>query len=77
MIMSFRPTEEQEKRLNKLAKETGRTKTYYVKKAVQKYLDEMELIYLAHSRAEKVKSGESKTYSLDEVIEENGLSDKI
>jgi predicted DNA-binding protein len=37
----------------------------------------MEDIYLAEKRAEDVKAGRTETYSLDEVIKENGLSDKI
>lgn len=62
-------------RLIKLAKLTGRTKSYYIKEAVEEKLEEMELVYLAQSRAEDVKSGRSATVSWDKVKSENGLQD--
>ncbi|HCC36448.1 MAG TPA: CopG family transcriptional regulator [Treponema sp.] len=75
--MSFRIPEEMMERLNNLAHITGRSKTYYVQEAVQEKISELEIIYLAKQRAENVRSGKSKTYTLDEVIAENGLSGKI
>lgn len=62
-------------RLVRLAKMTGRTKSYYIKEAVKEKLDEMELVYLAKSRAENVRAGKSKTISWEEVKEQNGLQD--
>lgn len=64
-------------RLNNLAKKTGRTKTYYIQEALLDKVSDLEMIYLAQKRDEDVRAGKSKTYSLDEVIEENGLSDQI
>ncbi|WP_303921092.1 DUF6290 family protein [Treponema berlinense] len=60
-------------RLNNLAKMTGRTKSYYIKEAVEESLVDMELAYLAQSRAEDVKKGKSKTISWEEVKQQNGL----
>ena len=62
-------------RLVRLAKMTVRTKSYYIKEAVKEKLDEMELVYLAKSRAENVRAGKSKTISWEEVKEQNGLQD--
>ncbi|MDR1747871.1 MAG: ribbon-helix-helix protein, CopG family [Spirochaetaceae bacterium] len=73
--MSFRISEELMERLNNLADMTGRSKTYYVQEAVQEKISELEMIYLAKQRAENVRAGRSKTYTLDEVLERNGLSD--
>ncbi len=64
-------------RLTQLAKMTGRTKSYYIKEAVTEKLADLELIYLAQSRAEDLRAGRSKTYTLEEVITENGLSGDI
>lgn len=64
-------------RLTQLAKMTGRTKSYYIKEAVTEKLANLELIYLAQSRAEDLRAGRSKTYTLEEVIAENGLSGDI
>ena len=54
-------------RLTKLANMTGRTKSYYIKEAVEEKLDELEMIYLAQSRAEDVRAGRSSTISLEEL----------
>lgn len=42
-----------EKRLDNLAKKTGRTKTYYVREAILTHLEELEDKYLALSRLKK------------------------
>jgi len=47
-----------EKRLERLAKRTGRTKTYYAREAIIERLDDLERIYLAeqaHVRHRKSK----------------------
>lgn len=58
-----------------LAKMTGRTKSYYIKEAVNEYLDELELIYLAKSRAEDLRAGRSSAIPWDEVKRQNDLQD--
>lgn len=75
--ISVRLPKELADRLNELAKQTGRTRTYYIHEALADKVSELETIYLAQKRDEDVRAGRSKTYSLDEVIEENGLSDQI
>ena len=62
-------------RLDLLAKQTGRTKTYYVREAILEHLDDFEDIYLAESRFEAVKAGRSRTYTLEEVERDLGLAD--
>lgn len=62
-------------RLNELARKTGRTKSYYIKEAVEENLVDMELIYLAQSRAEDVRKGISDTIPWEEVKKQNGLQD--
>ena len=60
-------------RLTELARRTGRTRSYYIKEAVEEKLVDMELIYLAQSRAEDLRAGRSSTISLDEIGEKYGL----
>ena len=60
-------------RLTELARRTGRTRYYYIKEAVEEKLVDMELIYLAQSRAEDLRAGRSSTISLDEIGEKYGL----
>ncbi len=62
-------------RLNELARKTGRTKSYYIKEAIEENLVDMELVYLAQSRAEDVRKGKSKTISWEDVKQQNGLQD--
>ncbi|WP_245587062.1 type II toxin-antitoxin system RelB family antitoxin [Pelistega indica] len=54
-------------RLNDLAKKTGRTKSFYAREAILKYLEDLEDIYLAEKELEQVRAGKSKTYSAEEV----------
>lgn len=58
-----------EDKLSRLAKETGRSKSYYVKEALKNYLEEREDYLLALSVLEKV---EPRT-SINDVRKELGL----
>ena len=42
-----------EERLNRLAAETGRTKTALAREAIAEYIDDLEDYYLAEARARK------------------------
>ncbi|TPE49347.1 ribbon-helix-helix protein, CopG family [Maribrevibacterium harenarium] len=72
-MLAIRLPADIESRLNALANETGRTKTYYAREAILKYLDELEDQYMAEKIMENVKSGKEKLHSLDEVERELGL----
>jgi len=65
--------EELNNRLVVLAERTDRSRSYYIRKALEIYLDELEDIYLAENTLERVRRGEEPTYSLDEVERELGL----
>jgi RHH-type rel operon transcriptional repressor/antitoxin RelB len=75
MAMSIRLPNEVETRLTNLATLTGRSKTFYVLEAILEHLDDLEDLYLAEKRLIDIKSGKSKTYTLDEVERELGLVD--
>ena len=70
-MLSLRLSSDVENRLNQLAKTTGRTKTFYAKEAILKYLDDMEDTYIAINRLETP----SKRISLEDVEKELGLDD--
>jgi len=74
-MLGVRLPAEIERRLDALAQETGRTKSYYVREALLEYLDDLEDIYLAEKRLEDLRAGRSKTYTLDEVEQRLGLAD--
>jgi RHH-type rel operon transcriptional repressor/antitoxin RelB len=58
---------ETEERLNRLAKSTGRTKSFYLRELIDKHLDELEDVYLAEQVLERIRKGEERTFTLDEV----------
>jgi RHH-type rel operon transcriptional repressor/antitoxin RelB len=70
-MLSLRLSNDIETRLGKLAETTGRTKSFYAKEAIVKYLDEMEDTYIAINRLEKP----AKRVSLADVEKELGLDD--
>jgi RHH-type transcriptional regulator, rel operon repressor / antitoxin RelB len=76
-MLTIRLSESTEQRLNKLAKETHRPKSFYVREAIERSLNEMEDIYLAQIRIESLRAGQSKTYTLEEVEKELDLEDNI
>ncbi|HEX8711064.1 MAG TPA: DUF6290 family protein [Terracidiphilus sp.] len=61
-----------EKRLDRLAKRTGRAKSYYIREALLNHLDDLEDIYIAEKRLEDLRAGRSHTIPLEEVMKEHG-----
>ncbi len=74
-MLAIRLPEEIETRLARLAEQTGRTKTYYAREAILRYLEDLEDIYLAEKRLEDLRAGRSSTSTLEEVRERLGLAD--
>jgi RHH-type rel operon transcriptional repressor/antitoxin RelB len=68
-MLAVRLDPDVEKRLEKLAHETGRSKSYYVKKAIENFLEKQEDYLLALSVLER----NEPRRSLDEVRKELGL----
>lgn len=74
-MIAVRVPAELEERLTRLAKMTGRTKTYYVREALEEHLNDIEDAYLAERTLEEIRTGKQNTVSLDSLIEEYGLED--
>lgn len=64
MPITVRLGDSLEKRLEDLAKLTGRTKTYYVRQALEEKLDELEDLYVAEHRLE---NPEGERWSLEQL----------
>lgn len=75
MATSVRLEAPLEKRLDDLARRTGRTKAYYLRELVQRGLDDLEDYYLAATTVERVRKGEEQTHSAAEVRSDLGLDD--
>jgi RHH-type rel operon transcriptional repressor/antitoxin RelB len=74
-MLAIRLPEKIEKRLDRLAKRTGRTKTYYAREAILQHLDELEDVYIAERRLEAVRSGRSKPVPIEKVMRRYGMAD--
>ena len=70
-MIAVRLPEGIEKRLQALAKKTGRTKTYYVREAILEHLEDLEDYYLAAARLEE----KLPTVSFDEMEKRLGVED--
>jgi RHH-type rel operon transcriptional repressor/antitoxin RelB len=68
-MLAIRLTPEIENRLAELAKRTGRTKTFYAREAILRYLDDLEDQYLALDRLEHP----AKRWTLDELEQDRDL----
>jgi RHH-type rel operon transcriptional repressor/antitoxin RelB len=73
-MLALRLPEDIESRLDKLAMATGRTKSFYAREAILEHLADLEDLYLAEKRLAKVRTGKSKTYSLNAAEQELGLA---
>ncbi len=69
-MLAIRLDPEIEKRLEELARKTGRTKTFYAREAILEHLEDLEDVYLAEERLVK-RPG--KIYSAEEVKRELDL----
>ena len=69
-MLAIRLPDDIEKRLKKLASLTGRSKTFYVREAILKHLDDLEDVYLAeyrltHQEARITQAELEKRFGLD------------
>lgn len=70
-MTSIRLPEELETRLEKLALENKRSKSFYIREALESYLEELEDL----ARAEKILSSNKKFISLEKIEAKYGLED--
>ena len=63
-MLAIRLPEDVEKRLEALAKRTGRTKTFYARQAILEHLDDLEDVFLAEKRLENLRAGRTRSVPL-------------
>ena len=74
---AVRLSDETYARLKDLADKTGRTATYYIREAIEEYLEDMEDIYLAEQALVDIRAGRVKPVSQDEMSRRLGLDDGV
>lgn len=72
-MLAIRLPQSIEKRLDRLARRTGRTKTFYVRQALLEHLEDLEDLYLAEAALERIRTGEVQTVPLKDVMKRHGL----
>lgn len=72
---SVRMSDKTAEKLDKLSRLTGRSKSYYLREAIETSIDQLLYEYTLLSEIEEIRAGKAKTYSLEEVKAELGLED--
>jgi RHH-type transcriptional regulator, rel operon repressor / antitoxin RelB len=72
-MLAIRLPQSLERRLEKLARRTGRTKTYHIREAILQHLEDTEDMYLAEGALERIRRGEEHTIPLKDVMKRHGL----
>lgn len=73
MSLTVRLPDEINARLSTLASKTGRSKSFYVRKAIEDALEDMEDLYLGLAVLEDVRSGKEELLTSEEMWD--GLDD--
>jgi RHH-type rel operon transcriptional repressor/antitoxin RelB len=72
-MLTIRLPEEMEARLNVLANTTKRPKSFYVREALERSLEDIEDAYLAEAALERFRTSGEKAIPLEDVMKEYGL----
>ena len=73
--IAVRLPDDVDERLAQLAARTGRTKTFYVREAIEQHLEDLEDYYLAAEVSERLRSGDEGTVPLEDLITEYEMAD--
>ena len=74
MPTSLRLALETEQRLDFLAAETGRSKSFYLRPIIEQGIEELEDYYLAAEVLGRIRQGKETTRSLEEIERDLGLA---
>jgi RHH-type rel operon transcriptional repressor/antitoxin RelB len=72
-MLAIRLPQTIEKRLEMLARRTGRTKTFYVREAILQHLEDLEDMYLAERALERIRNDEEPTIPLEDAMKRHGV----
>jgi RHH-type transcriptional regulator, rel operon repressor / antitoxin RelB len=72
-MLAIRLPPEIEKQLERLAKRTGRTKTFYAREAILNYLEDMEDSLIAEKAWDAFEKSGRKTIPMADVLKRYGM----
>jgi RHH-type transcriptional regulator, rel operon repressor / antitoxin RelB len=67
-MLAIRLPPDVEARLTALAEATGRSKSFYVREAIEEHLADLEDIYLAEKRVEEFRAGRTRSIPIEDVL---------
>jgi len=73
--LSIRLDEHLEARLERLARLTGRSKSFYVKQAIEDQIEDLEDLYLAQRVSQRIAEGRERLIPLEDLERELGVED--
>jgi RHH-type rel operon transcriptional repressor/antitoxin RelB len=71
--LSIRLDDDLAARLERLARLTGRSKSFYVKQAIENHIEDLEDFYAAQQVAKRVAEGRERLIPLEEIERELGV----
>ena len=74
--LSIRLDDDLAARLERLARLTGRSKSFYVKQAIEDHIEDLEDLYLAQRIAKRVAEGRERLIPLEQIERELGGADR-
>jgi RHH-type rel operon transcriptional repressor/antitoxin RelB len=76
-MLALRLPPDVESRLDKLAKLTGRSKSYHAREAILEHLDDLEDVYLTEPRLADLRAGRSEAAPLRRMMKAHGGPDRV
>jgi RHH-type rel operon transcriptional repressor/antitoxin RelB len=74
-MLTIRLPQSIETRLEKLARRTGRTKSFYAREAILQHLEDLEDLYLAERRLQRIREGKDHAILLEDVLKRYGMEE--
>ena len=69
-MLAVRLSSETEERLDRLAERTGRTKSFYVRQAIEHHIEELKELFWAQDAIAQWETSDKQTISADELYAE-------
>lgn len=72
-MLTIRISKSVESRLERLARRTGRTKSFHVREAILQHLEDLEDVYLAERSLRRIRDGKERAIPLKDVLKRHGM----
>ena len=72
-MLAIQLSQSVEKRLEKLARRTGRTKHFHIREAILQHLEDLEDLYFAEVSLKRIRAGKDRTIPLETILTYHGI----